>query len=196
MKHLILCLTLFLPVTAHAQYTGLIANETAAATMQKKEKEKVPRSKCNVCKGTGKVKAGDGVTIVERECDNCYDDKKATKEKCTGPVCDCKDCNCKDCGRELRILFFTANWCGPCWQVKNNVLPIMKLNGWTYGEGRDNHIQLIDVDKHPEVAKQFDVSAYPTFILIKEGKPVKGGTRLGYQPAASIADLYNKAVPK
>ncbi len=34
--------------------------------------DKVPRSKCTVCNGTGKVLSGDGLSRVN--CSNCYDD--------------------------------------------------------------------------------------------------------------------------
>jgi hypothetical protein len=39
--------------------------------------KKYPRSKCPICKGTGKVKEGDGVVEVEAECPYCEPDKKS-----------------------------------------------------------------------------------------------------------------------
>lgn len=66
--------------------------------------KKVPRSKCDVCKGTGFVRHGDGHTT---ECPNCEPDKRdevmqeevpveKNEERCCGPDCVCKDCECKD----------------------------------------------------------------------------------------------------
>ena len=37
--------------------------------------KKYPRSKCPICKGTGKVKEGDGTVEVIAECPHCYPDK-------------------------------------------------------------------------------------------------------------------------
>ena len=39
--------------------------------------KKYPRSKCPICKGTGKVKEGDGTVEVEAECPHCVPDKRA-----------------------------------------------------------------------------------------------------------------------
>lgn len=51
-----------------------ISFELALATMRKAEVALVPRSECTKCNGTGKIKAGDTVTIVEVDCDACYPD--------------------------------------------------------------------------------------------------------------------------
>lgn len=47
-------------------YSALIAFEVALSTMQAEEVKT-----CPTCNGKGKVKAGDGRTIVERVCDSC-----------------------------------------------------------------------------------------------------------------------------
>lgn len=57
------------------QYRNKIAMHAVLLKMQDGstvEVKKVPRAECSVCKGTGKVSAGDGTTRVVRECDNCY----------------------------------------------------------------------------------------------------------------------------
>lgn len=70
-------------------------------------------------------------------------------------------------GSETPILVdFYATWCGPCQmmagfleQVSDDVKEKMK-------------IVKIDVDKYPEIASQYDVTALPTLILFKQSKPV------------------------
>ena len=59
------------------------------------------------------------------------------------------------------ILYFTADWCNPCKRTR----PIVDdLN-------RDSSIkfQIIDVDSELEIAKNFNVSSIPTFVVIENG---------------------------
>jgi thioredoxin 1 len=59
------------------------------------------------------------------------------------------------------ILYFTADWCNPCKRTR----PIVdELN-------RDSSIkfQIIDVDSELEIAKNFNVSSIPTFVVIENG---------------------------
>jgi thioredoxin 1 len=59
------------------------------------------------------------------------------------------------------ILYFTADWCNPCKRTR----PIVdELN-------RDSSIkfQIIDVDSELEMAKNFNVSSIPTFVVIENG---------------------------
>lgn len=59
------------------------------------------------------------------------------------------------------VYYFTADWCGPCKQTK----PIVNdLN-------RDQSIagfQIIDVDSEIDLAKRFNITSVPTFILFDE----------------------------
>ncbi len=52
-------------------------------------KPKVPRRDCPLCKGTGKVKSGDGIAWVT--CDNCYAEASPAAlppyRECPGGVC-------------------------------------------------------------------------------------------------------------
>lgn len=217
MKKLALTLALLISLAIGAfagPYTSLIATESAAVTMKKTEKEKVPRSECEECNGTGKVKGGDGVTIVWRECDNCYDDTPGGEPKCKCnddckcsdcPNCDCPDCECKPPQeepkeRKTRMLMFTARWCGPCQRVKKSVLPQLKRAGWDYGPEATNHIQTIDVDQNPRLQKKFGATPIPFFIMVRDGKPIiRGGKpvgRVGYTPASQLSELFNGVFKK
>ncbi|MBR6668260.1 MAG: thiol reductase thioredoxin, partial [Clostridia bacterium] len=50
----------------------------------------------------------------------------------------------------------------------------------------------VDVDKCPELAKQFRVMSIPTLILFKDGKIVD--QKLGYQPKTALEAMIQKAL--
>lgn len=60
------------------------------------------------------------------------------------------------------LLYFTAEWCGPCQQMRRNV--------WTdqaVADAAAAYIPVrIDVDKQPQLAEQFQVPSYPFFFVI------------------------------
>jgi thioredoxin 1 len=60
------------------------------------------------------------------------------------------------------ILYFTADWCHPCKKVR----PIVdELNR----EQTKVKFQIIDVDDEMEMARMWNVSSIPTFIVITHG---------------------------
>lgn len=62
------------------------------------------------------------------------------------------------------IFYFTADWCAPCKKVRPIVEELIK----------DGHsFQIIDVDLEKELAKNFEISSVPTFILFKNEKSIK-----------------------
>lgn len=62
------------------------------------------------------------------------------------------------------IFYFTADWCGPCKRVRPIVEELIK-DGYLF--------QIIDVDLEKELAKNFEISSVPTFILFKNEKSIK-----------------------
>lgn len=201
------------------EFTSLIATELAAVTMRPIEAvvQKVPRSQCSVCKGTGQVKAGDTVTVVWHECENCYDDShsespaaqvqpaaavltmlKAVDEAGEPPA----EHSLIDGGKSRRVLMFTASWCAPCQIVKGDLLPwkqtrtkqaaltALKSTGWTIGQAPSNQFQLIDVDDHPELMERFGVQSLPTFILLLDGQEIARET--GAIDQWKLAELYQR----
>ena len=63
------------------------------------------------------------------------------------------------------ILYFTADWCGPCKQTK----PIVEeLNR----EQIMAKFFIIDVDSEIEMAKDFEIRSVPTFVVIKNNTEI------------------------
>jgi thioredoxin 1 len=60
------------------------------------------------------------------------------------------------------ILYFTANWCEPC----RNTRPIVEQLNMDQTSVK---FFIIDVENAKQMAKDFDITSIPTFILIKDG---------------------------
>lgn len=58
---------------------------------------------------------------------------------------------------------FFATWCGPC-QMLGKVLEELG------NEQDDFKIVKIDIDKNPELRKQWEISTVPSLFMIKDGK--------------------------
>ncbi len=61
------------------------------------------------------------------------------------------------------LLDFTATWCGPC-QKMSPLISRLKREGYP--------IRKVDVDQEPELARRFNVSSIPAFVVVVEGKEV------------------------
>ncbi|XWS34935.1 hypothetical protein CRYUN_Cryun21dG0080200 [Craigia yunnanensis] len=70
----------------------------------------------------------------------------------------------KQCNK-LLVIDFTATWCGPCKWME----PAIEEYATIYA---DVQFIKIDVDMLADVAREFNVEAMPTFVLVKKGKEV------------------------
>jgi thioredoxin 1 len=78
---------------------------------------------------------------------------------------------------QIVLVDFWATWCGPC----RAMAPIVASVAKKY-EGRIK-VGKLDVDKHPETAKTYEVSGIPYFALFKNGKAVETHTGMTSEDA-------------
>jgi thiol-disulfide isomerase/thioredoxin len=64
------------------------------------------------------------------------------------------------CGGGESLVVFSASWCGPCQQFKQDLVEDPELIA-------GYEIDVIDVDLLPDMAADFTVKSYPTFIVVK-----------------------------
>lgn len=81
------------------------------------------------------------------------------------------------------LLDFTATWCGPCRATKPEVEKL-KRQGYPIRE--------VDIDEQPELARRYEVSAVPTFIVVDEEGRVLARDK-GAKTAEELARLYDAA---
>ncbi|QEH37177.1 Thioredoxin [Aquisphaera giovannonii] len=84
------------------------------------------------------------------------------------------------------LLDFHAEWCPPCRQMRPVVAQLVD---------KGYPIRSVDIDKHPELAEKYGVSAVPTFVVIDRAGNELGRSK-GSQPASQLAQLYNQARAK
>jgi len=58
------------------------------------------------------------------------------------------------------ILYFTAEWCTPCKQTLPMVENFIK-------ENKDIGLVVIDVEKDPDILKEFNIFTIPTMVLFE-----------------------------
>lgn len=78
------------------------------------------------------------------------------------------------------ILYFTADWCGPCKKIR----PL--VNGFI-SDGLN--IKIIDVDFEKELVKEFEILSIPTFILFEDEKEIKRMT--GSKTKEQLEEFFN-----
>ena len=68
--------------------------------------------------------------------------------------------------REVVLVDFYAQWCGPC-QLQAKVLSECSR------DMKDVAFVKINTEKYQDIASKFQVSALPTLVLFKNGKPIR-----------------------
>ena len=83
------------------------------------------------------------------------------------------------------LVDFWAEWCGPC----KMIAPLLEeLAVEQQGKAL---IAKVNIDESPELADRFGITAIPTFVVFKNGHPVKRLRGVQSKPilAASIAEF-------
>ncbi|MBZ3903883.1 thioredoxin fold domain-containing protein [Streptomyces scabiei] len=89
-------------------------------------------------------------------------------------------------GAELPVLVeFTADWCPPCRQMG----PV--LSALAAEEGARLKVVQLDVDTNPETTHAYRVLSMPTFMVFKDGEPLKAmvGARPKRRLLEELADV-------
>lgn len=85
--------------------------------------------------------------------------------------------------KSITLVDFWAEWCGPCRMLGPVIEDLAKQH-------EDVAIGKLDVDKNPNKSVEFGVTAIPTLIFFKDGKPVE---RLrGAQSRVAIQKVLEK----
>lgn len=84
------------------------------------------------------------------------------------------------------LVDFWAPWCGPCRMLAPVVEEVSAQYEGTLAVGK------VDVDKNPDLAKQFRVMSIPTLILFKDGKIVD--QKLGFMQKSALEEMVKKAL--
>ena len=65
----------------------------------------------------------------------------------------------------MDIIHFTANWCNPCKQIKPVVDSFVELHP-------EINYTMVDIDQHPEKAKDLGVLSIPTLLFVRKDQVV------------------------
>lgn len=84
----------------------------------------------------------------------------------------------------LVLADFFSTTCGPCKMLSFVLADLDK----TYGD--DVKILKIDFDQNKELTAQYNVTGYPTLVLLKDGK--EAGRLTGLQQKPKIAELIDQ----
>lgn len=69
----------------------------------------------------------------------------------------------QETNKGLKVIEFYTTWCMYC---KNQRIELQEF------ENSDIWIGIVDAEESPQIAQKFDIDAYPTFVVLKDGQKV------------------------
>jgi thioredoxin-like negative regulator of GroEL len=106
------------------------------------------------------------------------------------PSLDAAISEAKRSGRPIVVDFF-ATWCGPCKMMDEKTYPDPSVAA----EAQRWVMVRVDVDKHPQIAQRYNVTAMPTVAFLKsDGTPATGFQ--GFAPPDDMLNMMQQAYPK
>ena len=84
----------------------------------------------------------------------------------------------------MELIDFYADWCGPC----KMLTPVLEQ----FSEKLQNEVSVykVDVDDHPELCGQFNITSIPTLLFFKNGKLIF--KELGFRSLDYLMEIVNK----
>lgn len=79
------------------------------------------------------------------------------------------------------LVDFFADWCGPC----KMMAPVVEELANELGDKAK--VYKVNVDDSPETAETYGIMSIPTFMVFKDGAPVK--TQVGGMPKSALAAM-------
>ena len=136
---------------------------------------KTVQTTCDECKGTGKVKSGDGLNETQCPC---------------GDNCQCKKPNEEpDENLPRTMIFVKARNCEACDQTSEKVFPVLKKRKYIIQTDmtKKGHIFIVDWHRSP-IPKKYNVTGTPTYLLFKGDKLI--GQHTGFLNSAGVIKFF------
>lgn len=87
------------------------------------------------------------------------------------------------------LLYFTAEWCGPCQVMRRSVFPEQSV-----AAAMERYVPVkLDVDRAPDVARRYGIDSVPQFIHVNQRDEVVR-SKTGLMESAEMVQWLNATV--